>query len=242
MNPGVGQLRLRELSVPAVDRFLRVVKEKNGGPTGEGMPFGPLRHGGLGASPRGYDHEPDPGVAPISVKKKAARALTVAETTELITKVRADPDAMRLDVVDLVEFMIGSGVRIGEACALRAPQVDLENGTIEVSATVTDFGLEERPKTKAGWRVIAIPPNVVEILRRRLVAPEIATDVALFPSQIGRIRDSSNTAADHAGSWIPQDSNGSQATHSAKPSQLGQMRPASQRVKSPTTSVTRSQA
>ena len=56
--------------------------------------------------------------------------------------------------------MLGTGVRIGEACALRVPQVDIEGATVEISATVTDFGIEERPKTKAGWRVIAVPPNV----------------------------------------------------------------------------------
>jgi integrase len=62
--------------------------------------------------------------------------------------------------------------------------------------TVTDFGIEERPKTKAGWRVIAVPPNVVEILRRRLRTKKLRTSVAIFSSPIGRVRDSSNTAAD----------------------------------------------
>lgn len=86
--------------------------------------------------------------------------------------------------------------RIGETCALRLPQVDLEGGTVEISATATAFGVEERPKTKAGWRVFAVPPNVVQILRRRVDSSELRTDVAIFPSPIGRVRDSSNTTAD----------------------------------------------
>lgn len=124
--------------------------------------------------------------------------------------IRSDKEAKRLDLVDFVEFMLGTGVRIGEACVLRVPQVDLEGGTVEISATVTDFGIEERPKTKAGWRVIAVPPNVVAILRRRIRNTKLRTDVALFPSPIGHVRDSSNTAADlrraldDAGfGWVP---------------------------------------
>jgi integrase len=56
--------------------------------------------------------------------------------------------------------------------------------------------LEERPQTNAGWRVIAVPPNVVKILQRRMRTTKLRTEVAIFPSPIGRVRDSSNTAAD----------------------------------------------
>lgn len=61
---------------------------------------------------------------------------------------------------------------------------------------MTDFGLEERTKTDAGWRVIAVPQYVLEMLRRRIEDPRIATHVVLFPSPLGRVRDTSNTAAD----------------------------------------------
>jgi integrase len=196
IDPGVGQLRLRELGVPAVDRLLRVVRQNHGATTAKGarsvmsgMVGMAMRHGAMITNPTR-------DVAPISVKKKIVRALTVGETEQLVKKIRADKEAKRLDLIDLVEFMLGTGVRIGEACALRMPQLDLEGGTVEISATVTDFGIEERPKTKAGWRVIAVPPNVVKILRRRIRATKLRTDVAVFASPIGRVRDSSNTAAD----------------------------------------------
>ena len=196
VNPGVGQLRLRELTVPAVDRLLRVNREKHGAATAKGvrsvmsgMVGMAMRHGAMTTNPTR-------DVAPISVQKKIVRALTPGETEQLVKKVRSDKEAKRLDLVDFVEFMLGTGVRIGEARALRVPQVDLEGCTVEISATVTDFGIEERPKTKAGWRVIAVPPNVVKILRRRMRTTKLRTDVAIFPSPIGRVRDSSNTAAD----------------------------------------------
>jgi integrase len=196
INPGVGQLRLSELSVPAVDRLLRVIREKHGATTAKGarsvmsgMVGMAMRHGAMTTNPTR-------DVAPISVQKKIVRALTVGETELLVKRLRADKESKRLDLVDLVEFMLGTGVRIGEACALRVPQIDLEGGTVEISATVTDFGIEERPKTKAGWRVIAVPPNVVKIISRRMRTTKLRTDIAIFPSPSGHLRDSSNTAAD----------------------------------------------
>jgi integrase len=194
--PGLGQLRLRELSVPAVDRLLRLTIDKHGAATAKGvrsvvssMVGMAMRHGAMTTNPTR-------DVAPISVPKKIVRALTTAETELLVKRLRADKEAKRLDLVDLVEFMLGTGARIGEVCALRLPQVDLEGGTVEISATTTAFGIEERPKTKAGWRVIAVPPNVLRILRRRIRNRKLRTDVAMFPSPIGRVRESSNTAAD----------------------------------------------
>jgi len=80
VNPGVGQLRLRELTVPAVDRFLRVIVEKHGASTAKGarsvmsgMVGMALRHGAMTTNPTR-------DVAPISVPKKIVRALTPGET------------------------------------------------------------------------------------------------------------------------------------------------------------------
>lgn len=56
--------------------------------------------------------------------------------------------------------------------------------------------IEERTKTSAGWRVIAAPPNVMALLSRRIDDPEIASDVALFSSPMGRVRNKSNTTGD----------------------------------------------
>ena len=159
ITPGLGQLRLRELSVPAVDRLLRVTVEKHGAATAKGvrsvlsgMVGMAMRHEAMTSNPIRDD-------APISVPKKIVKALTPTETELLVKKLRADNDAKRLDLIDLVEFMLGTGARLGEVCALREPQVDLNGGTVEISATATAFGIEERPKTKARWRVIAVPPE-----------------------------------------------------------------------------------
>ena len=68
---------------------------------------------------------------------------------------------------------------------------------MEISAAA--FGIEERPKTKAGWRVIAVPANVVQILRCRVDFAALRTDVTDFPSPIGRVAESSKATADSSG-------------------------------------------
>jgi integrase len=194
--PALGDLRLRELTVPAVDRFLRVNRKAHGAVTAKSarsvlsnMVGLAIRHGALTTNPTR-------DVARISVPKKAARALTVVETKELLANIAADNYADAHDLADLVTFMAATGVRISEACGLRPAQLDLDNALIEINATVTDFGLERRTKSDAGWRVIPIPPSTVELLRRRLNDPDLGTDEVLFPSPLGRVRDTSNTAAD----------------------------------------------
>jgi integrase len=96
--------------------------------------------------------------------------------------------------------MLGTGLRIGEACAVRWAAVDLDVGVLEVNSTVIrskEQGLivQERPKTAAGWRVIALPISVADRLRRRQRrgAPAPA---AVFRSPLGQLRDRSNTTGD----------------------------------------------
>jgi integrase len=102
-----------------------------------------------------------------------------------------------------VEFMLGTGCRIGEALAARPAALDVEAGTWEINATLVrvrgeGLRIQPRPKTAAGWRVLALPPYVVDIIKRReterrLQGPE---DV-VFPSpRAGALRDGSNTSGD----------------------------------------------
>jgi integrase len=67
---------------------------------------------------------------------------------------------------------------------------------VEIAATLTDFGIEERPKTTAGWRRIALPAETMQMIGNRIGSPAIATDVAVLPGPLGRLRNRSNTTAD----------------------------------------------
>jgi len=201
VDPGLGELRLGELTVPRVDRFLKAVAASSGPVAAKsaksvvssvvGMA---VRHGAMTANPVR-------DVARITRPRKAPpRALTREETADLLGRSRGHQPSAHLDLADLIEAMLGTGLRLGEALALRPEVLDLEAGVVEVNATMVrtkghGIQIQDRPKTAAGWRVIAVPSNVVDLLRRRQANSDLAQHVC-FPSPLGRLRDSSNTAAD----------------------------------------------
>jgi hypothetical protein len=92
---------------------------------------------------------------------------------------RAHRRAVDLDLPDLVDFMLGTGVRIGEALAVRHGTdadgeglLDLGHATVEINATIVrvkaeGLVIQAWPKTDAGWRRLALPPYVVTMLERR---------------------------------------------------------------------------
>ena len=112
----------------------------------------------------------------------------------------SDRAARRLDLPDLVDWMLATGCRIGEALALRygsngdgKPMLDLHARTWEVNGTVvrvsgTGLRVQPRPKTKAGWRVVAIPDFAVQMLERRAVGSRRLTDSVVFASPLARAR------------------------------------------------------
>jgi len=89
------------------------------------------------------------------------------------------------DVVDLMEFMFGTGLRIGEALGLAADAVDLQTGTLEVCQIAVRLSgqatiLQPWPKTEAGWLIISLPTNVVALCRRGIASID-NPDRLLFP-------------------------------------------------------------
>jgi hypothetical protein len=86
---------------------------------------------------------------------KARRALELEEVWDLRAKIAVDRKAADWDLIDFADFMLATGLRIGEALAVVWNAVDLEAGTVEVPGTVirvTDEGImiKPRPKSKAG--------------------------------------------------------------------------------------------
>ena len=117
---------------------------------------------------------------------------------------------MGLDLPDLIDWMLATGCRIGEALALRygtngdgRPILDLDARTWEVNATVVrvpgaGLTIQPRPKTDAGWRVIALPDFAVRMLEdRRTRSLRLAgRDVVFPPPLTGALRDPSNVSGD----------------------------------------------
>jgi integrase len=202
--PGLGELRLREVTVPAVDRLLASVHTDHGPGAAKstrsvlsGILGLTVRHGLLTTNPvRNATARRTPRTA------RGPRALTVDEAHLLQARLAADAPAARQDLPDLVAFLLGTGLRIGEACALRPLDVDPDAATLTVTGTVIrqpgrGLLIQDVPKTTAGRRTITLPPRTVELLRRRLTAPATAEDPpVIFPSPQRRLRDPSNTSGD----------------------------------------------
>jgi integrase len=206
--PGLGELRVREATVPAVDRLLATVSSSHGTAAAKstrnvlsGILGLAVRHGLLLTNP-----VREAAIQRDTRTSSGPRALTVEETRQLRDRLSADPDAVRRDLPDLVDFMLGTGVRIGEACAIGPSAVDLQAATLAVEATVIrirglglGLGLviQGFPKSTAGRRTLALPPVVVDLLRRRIDSHPSGPDPAvIFPSPQRRLRDPSNTSGD----------------------------------------------
>ena len=204
--PGLGNLRVRELSVGTVERHLRLVSDKHG-PAMAKMTKSVLSGiCGLAARHDALDRNPVRDTGSLKAPtKKAPTALTADEARKLLAQLDADETARSRGMPDLVAFMLASGCRIGEAAAVTWGDLDLDAGTVDVRATivrVTGQGLiRKSTKTASGARTLLLPPWCLERLRSRAARPSasgkgVGAGTPVFPAPLGGWRDPSNTQAD----------------------------------------------
>jgi integrase len=200
--PAIGSLLIGELTVTVIDRALASIRSRYGPQPARAarralssLCYCAVRHGPLRVNPVR-------DTRPIACPRKRVRALTVGEAADLQARLRADPAAARLNLPDLVEFMLGTGVRIGEACAIREAVLDLKSATVHINATVVPVngaGLQIQPRTKTAGseRILHLPPHLVKMIRRRpLAGHRLGPAGVIFTSPTGLLRDPSNTQAD----------------------------------------------
>lgn len=196
---GLGDQRLREVTVGNVDHFIKAVAGRNGRATAKTCRTCLSQMFALAVRHDVLRTNPVDGVSELPGPKRVSRALTDDEAADLLEKLRADHLAVAHGLPDLALFMLGTGCRIGEALALLMDDVTLDavedTGTVHIRATMTDRGRQETTKTRTGDRVLPVPAHVVRMFRRRLADPEIATDVCAFPTVKGHMWDTSNVAA-----------------------------------------------
>jgi integrase len=202
--PALGELRLRELSIGTVDRFLKTVTKHHGAAMAKmtrsvlsGMCGLAARHDALDRNPVRDAH------AITQPRKPAPKSLSVEEVRQLRALMTYDDKAVARDLPEFVSFMLASGLRIGEASAVTWAVLDLDAGTVEVRGTVvrlTGQGLVLTSTTKstAGMRTLALPSWCVEMLRDRAERrdPGGTGDDPVFPAPKSGLRDPSNTQAD----------------------------------------------
>lgn len=219
--PALGGVKVRELTVVLIDRHLATVKTQHGNAIAKttrtvisGICALATRHDALPSNPCRDTHRIS------SQPKNSPRSLSVPEINQLRAYLSYDPIAVRKDVGDLVAFMLASGARIGEVCALSWSDVDLAAGTVAIRGTVLRIkgkGLViSRPKSKAGERILELPEWSLELLRDRRTLDSSGLPLRrtrstrngttqpvnvdgrefVFATEMGQLRDPVNTRRD----------------------------------------------
>jgi len=145
-------------------------------------------------SPTSGARQPRPRCRSNPSRGEVRDSLALEQLQHLRAKLALDEKARIQDLPELVDLMISTGLRIGEALSVRWSAVDFESGTLEVQATivrVTGEGIlpKEKPKSKAGWRVVELPAWTVSVLHAGSgTVPDNPWGV-VFASVTGRLRD-----------------------------------------------------
>ena len=195
--PALGEVRLREVTVGLVDRHLAVVKAKHGNAVAKTTKTVLSGICGLACRHDAMISNPCRDVSRISTKpKRSPRSLELDEIREMRAWLAQDQKANDRDLPELVDFMLATGLRLGEACAVRWQDVDLKVGTVEVVGTVLRIKaqgliLKPSPKSEAGERILELPTWAIEMLHEREAR---RTSPYVFPAPLsGKLRDPANT-------------------------------------------------
>ena len=158
-------------------------------------------------------------VAALVDRPRVPKREAVAFTPGQVAALRAAAARHRFaPLLDLVAF---TGLRIGEALALRWQDVDSDQLRVTATLTRGEHGMERtNPKTEAGWRIVPLVPEAAAALRarkttlagERLRAGSAWTDNGLvFTTEAGTPLDDRNAlrwfhrirakAGIEAGSW-----------------------------------------
>ncbi len=155
---------------------------------------------GLAVRYDALERNPVREVGRIESERASARALSVTEATELRGKLHADERCRAWDLVDFTDFMLATGLRIGEASAVTWEALDLNEGTVSVRGTVVRVkgaGLRIKPpKSASDVRTLELPGWAVAMLRRRREQSVHNEWGVIFTAPGGGLRDPSNTQAD----------------------------------------------
>lgn len=197
VRPALGELRVREVTTPVVDRALMAITKRSvaGARTAkivisQTMRYA-ARHGAVTVNPVREVGRIE------STPKRRPRSLTVDERRAWLDAVEDSEKARTWDLPDLTRMMLATGCRIGECLAIGWAQVDLDDATVDVCWRLvrrTGIGLLRLPSTKSGEdgeRLIPLPSWAVTMLKRRRLAIGAGVE-PVFPDSLGNWRDPAN--------------------------------------------------
>lgn len=187
--PRIGDLAVSEATAERLQRFLDDVAVTNG--TGQAKNTRAVLSGMMGIAARSDALKTNPvrELARVEAKPQGSRAIPLDELPALLDAVRGDERLQQMDMVGLIEFLAGTGVRISEAIGLDWADVEITapGGIPTIGATVT----VRKSKTDAGVRRIAVPAAVGASLAGRE-----RRDGPVFPTPFLKRRDRRNTAGE----------------------------------------------
>lgn len=170
ISPALGSLFLAELSPQLLQAWVADLSQK---PTKRGTPLSPRTVAAVrGVLQDALAEAVRLGVVPVNPldrvrppkqQPKVVQSFTLAQVRAL------DAACTHRRLGPLLTLLWQTGLRIGEAIALRWEDVDLDGASIYVHRKITEVGgqrIEGAPKTAAGTREIALAPQTVELLRR----------------------------------------------------------------------------
>lgn len=195
IKTGVGSLRIREATVGTLDRFLR-------GIDGDGIRkrVRTVLMLAFAYAARLDLVEVNPVRDTSTVRKRVdgIEVPTVDEAHKYRAAIAKWCGANRMGkprgngLLEVVDVVLGTGLRPGEVLALRTQDVDIEAGTLTVAGTVVGNERQSTPKTRKGHRTVKLPTFVVEALQSRLDDPVVELTGLLFPSATGTVRSRAN--------------------------------------------------
>jgi integrase len=204
--PRCGGVRLDRLTVGRCDRILQKILEE------ESIPK--ARHAravlslvcGYAVRDDAMRSNPVRDVQRLPTTQKKESTLTT-EQLNGIRELMQDWQVTRADgprpnyriLIDGMEIMLGTSIRVGECLALRRCDVDMTtrpptlvvNGTI-VSTKAEGIHRKDSPKRSRQRRSIALPSLAAAAVRRRLALAEPDPEASLFPTKTGRALSVSN--------------------------------------------------
>jgi len=197
--PGVGGLRLGEVTAPRLDRFVQAVLAEKGYATAKlcrsvlsGICGWLVRQGGLVANPVR-------DLTPLELDRdRTARSLTVEEVRDWLAILDGSDFARRWDLPQLARFILATGLRLGEALGVQWSDIDMDRGVVNVERTVIRVkgeGLRaSRLKSRTSYRVLVLPGWCLAMLETRRVRLG-AFDGPVFPDAKGGFRDRNNVGS-----------------------------------------------
>ncbi|WP_024795894.1 site-specific integrase [Tomitella biformata] len=195
IRPGIGEVRIREATVGNLDRFLR-------GMAGDGirkrtrtvlmLAFAYAARLDL------VDTNPVRDTSTVRKQSAGVEVPTIADAHRYRAAIaewcggnKTGPPRGN-GLLEVVDVVLGTGLRPGEVLALRVEDLDIKAGTLTVAGTVVGNQRQPTPKTRKGHRTVRLPAFALKALQQRLDDPLVDLTGMLFPSSTGTVRSRAN--------------------------------------------------